>query len=158
MNRIARACIAVLLPVQLAGCYGYAAMREPPAPGEPLRARLTPGGAAWLVENFGRNRENVDGTFVRQDDASVVFTTWRADLPNSAQFRTSIDTLYIPREHVAALEQRQLSIARTAIAAALGAGIVALAVSELSGAGGSDNGNGGGTPLLVLPLRLPFAH
>lgn len=158
MKRLARACVTLLLPVQLAGCYGYAAMREPPVPGEPLRARLTPGGAAWLVENFGRNRQNVDGTFVREDDASVVFTTWRADLPNSAQFRASIDTLYIPREHLAALEQRQLSIGRTAIAAAIGAGIVVLAVSELAGAGGSSGGNGGGPPLLVLPLRLPFAR
>ncbi|MGH7444698.1 MAG: hypothetical protein ACREKM_07470, partial [Longimicrobiales bacterium] len=132
MRRITRfACVvaAVLLPPQLAGCYAYQATREPPRAGESLRARLTPAGSAWLVETLGRSRENVDGTFVRQDAETLVFAAWRADLPASTQFRTSIDTLRIPRQHVAAIEERRLSIGRTAIAAAVATGIVVLVVS-----------------------------
>lgn len=154
------ACVAaaVLLTLQLAGCYAYQTTREPPRPGESLRARLTPAGSAWLVETIGRSRENVDGTLVRQDAETLVFATWRADLPASTQFRTSIDTLRIPRQHVAAIEERRLSIGRTAIAAVVAAGIVALVASEIAGAGGSDDGGGGGTPFLVMPLPLPIAR
>lgn len=148
----------VLLALQLAGCYTYSTATTDPAPGERVRAQLTPGGSAWLAENFGRNRDELDGTFVRRDTASVVFTTWRADLPGGTRFRTSIDTLRIPRMHVAALEERTLSVGRTALAAAVAAGIVVLAVSALSGSGGSSGGDGGPTPLLVMPPPLPIAR
>jgi len=143
-GRFTRAVAAVLLSLQLAGCYGYAATREQPLPGKPLRARLTPGGTAWMVENLGRSRETVDGTFVRAQNDALVFATWRADLPGARQFRTSIDTLHIPQQHVAAIEERRLSVGRTALAVAGIAGILALALSELSGIGGSGEGGQGG--------------
>ncbi len=155
-GRLTSAVAAVLLSLQLAGCYGYGATREPPLPGEPLRARLTPGGTAWMVENLGRSRETVDGTFVRAEDSTFVFATWRADLPGARQFRTSIDTLHIPRQHVAALEERRLSIGRTALAVAGIAGIAALALSELGGIGGSGGGGDGGGVFFTAPLQLPF--
>src|SRR5690606_15190970 len=65
---LTRAVAAVLLTLQLAGCYGYAVTQEPPEPGESVRARLTPGGRVWMAENVGRSRETVDGTFVRAQD------------------------------------------------------------------------------------------
>ncbi len=151
-----RAVAAVLLSLQLAGCYGYAATQDPPVPGESLRARLTPGGTAWMVENVGRNRESVDGTFVRAQDDALVFATWRTDLPGARQFRTSIDTLHIPRQHVVALEERRLSMGRTAILVAAIAGLSALAFSELSGIGGSGEGSGGGGVFFTAPLQLPI--
>ncbi|MGH7443621.1 MAG: hypothetical protein ACREKM_02035 [Longimicrobiales bacterium] len=158
MFRGARMTAAVLLALQLAGCYTYSTARTQPGAGDRVRARLTPGGSVWLAENFGRSRETLDGTFVRRDTASIVFTTWRSDLPSRTQFSTSIDTLRIPRAHVAALEERTLSVGRTALAAAVATGLVVLVVSALSGAGGSGDGDGGGTPFLVMPLPLPIAR
>lgn len=158
LRRRVRMTAVVLLAFQLAGCYTYSTARSDPAPGERVRAQLTPGGAVWLAENFGRNRDVLDGTFVRRDTTGIVFTTWRADLPDRTQFRTSIDTLRIPRMHVAALEARRLSLGRTALAAAVATGIIVLAVSALSGTGGSSGGNGGPTPLLVMPPPLPIAR
>lgn len=153
-RRCVRIIAAVMLPVHLVGCYTYSAARDDPAPGEPVRTRLTPNGSVWLAENFGRNRTTLDGTFVRSDTASITVTTWRSDLPGRTRFSTSIDTVRIPHAHVAALEERTLSIGRTALAAGVATGLVVLAVSALSGAGGSSDGDGGGTPFLVLPLRL----
>ncbi|HEU5209848.1 MAG TPA: hypothetical protein VFU06_10570 [Longimicrobiales bacterium] len=157
-GRSTRAVAAVLLSLQLTGCYGYAATREAPAPGESLRARLTPAGTAWLVENAGRSRETVDGTFVRAQDSALVFATWRTDLPGATQFRTSIDTLHIPQQHIAALEQRRLSVGRTALAVAGAAGILVLALSELAGIGGSGEGGRGGGVFFTAPLQLPFTR
>ncbi len=155
---IVRILAGLLLTAQLGGCYAYSAAGAPPVPGEPVRARLTPGGTVWLAQNFGRNRDALDGSFVREDSAGFVFSTWRSDLPGRTAFSTSIDTLRIPREHVAAIEERRLSVGRTAVAAAAATGLVILAISALSGAGGDGDDNGGGTPFLVLPLRLPFAR
>jgi hypothetical protein len=146
----------LLAVVHLTGCYAYSAGAGRPEPGEPVRARLTNGGEVWLAENFGRSRDALDGRYVREDSAGIVFTTWRADLPGRTEFRTSIDTLRIPSEHVAALEQRRLSVGRTLVAAAVATGVVVLAVSAISGAGGSGDDDGGGTPFLVLPLPLPL--
>lgn len=156
--RFTRTVAAGLLLLQLAGCYGYAVTQEAPAPGEPVRARLNPGGSAWMVEHLGRNRETVEGTFVREQPDAFVFATWRADLPGATQFRTSIDTIHVPRQHVVALEERRLSIGRTAIAAAALTGIVVLAVSELAGIGGSGEGGTGGGVFFTAPVSLPFTR
>jgi hypothetical protein len=153
---LTRAVAAVLLTLQLAGCYGYAVTQEPPEPGESVRARLTPGGRVWMAENVGRSRETVDGTFVRAQDNALVFTTWRTDLPGATQFRTSIDTLRIPQQHVAAFEEPRLSVGRTAILVAGIAGVVALAFSELGGIGGGSEGGQGGGVFFTAPLRLPL--
>lgn len=149
---------AALLALHLTGCYGYAVTDHEPRPGEQLRARLSPAGTAWLLENLGRSRASVDGTFVRVDDDSYVFAAWRADLPGSQQFRAAIDTLRVPRDHVVALEERRLSVGRTAALVAFGAGLAVLAARELAGVGGSGDGDDGGTTFLVLPLRLPIGQ
>jgi len=157
-GRFTRAVAAGLLSLQLAGCYGYAATREPPVPGESLRARLTPRGTAWMVENVGRSRETVDGTFVRAQNDALVFATWRTDLPGARQFRTSIDTLHIPQQHVAVLEQRRLSVGKTALLVAGITGVVVLAFSELGGIGGSGEGGQGGGVFFTAPLQLPLTR
>lgn len=149
---------AALLALHLGGCYGYAVTTREPRAGEQLRARLSSTGSAWLLENLGRSRSTVDGTFIRTDADRLVLAAWRADLPATQQFRAAIDTLRIPREHVVAIEQRRLSIGRTAALVAVGTGIVVLAVSELAGIGGNGDGGDGGTTFLVVPLRLPIGH
>src|SRR5690606_31130562 len=93
---------------------------------------------------------------VRAQDNALVFTTWRTDLPGATQFRTSIDTLRIPQQHVAAFEERRLSVGRTAILVAGIAGVVALAFSELGGIGGGSEGGQGGGVFFTAPLRLPL--
>ena len=144
----------LLLLSTLGGCYSYR-VTEPPVPaGQQLRARLTPAGTAWLFESFGRHRSEIEGTFVRSEAETYVLATWRTDLPGVPRVRTSIDTLYVPRHHVLALEERRLSIGRTALAAALAAGAAYVVARELTGVGGSGEGGNGGTQLMIpLPVR-----
>ena len=147
--------LAVLLLVlpTLGGCYSYRPTELPVPAGQELRARLTPAGATWLFESFGRHRSEIDGTLVRTDPETFVLATWRTDLPGAARVRTSIDTLYIPRQHVIVLEERRLSVGRTVLASALAAGAVFVVARELTGVGGSGEGGDGGTQLMI-PLRL----
>lgn len=154
--RLRRALVAVaVLPMALGGCYAYAPAEGPaPVPGERVRAQLTSSGTVWLLENWGRNRSSVDGLFVRTDSDDVVLAAWRADLPGRTRFQPSIDTVRVPRRHVAQLQERRLSPVRTAVAVAVGIGVVSLAVSELAGVGGSSGDDGGGTQFLVIPLDL----
>jgi hypothetical protein len=150
--RFAAALLAAALPLTSAGCYGYAAAPgSGPEPGEQVRARLTPNGTAWLVENWGRSRDALDGRYVGTRSDAVVLAAWRSDLP---ELPASIDTVRIPRQHVAELQQRRLSPVRTGIAIAVGAGILSLAVAELAGIGGGGGGDDGNTPFLVIPLEL----
>jgi hypothetical protein len=149
-SRIAAGLLAATLPLT-PGCYSYASTPgSVPEPGAQVRARLNPSGTAWLVENWGRNRNALDGLFVATESQDMVLAAWRSDLP---ALPASIDTVRIPRQHVVELQQRRLSALRTGIAAAIGVGVVALAVSELAGIGGGSGENNGGTPFLVVPLR-----
>jgi hypothetical protein len=146
--------IILALPLALGGCYAYGPPEGPaPEPGQRVRAQLTSSGAAWLLENWGRSRSSVDGLFVRGETDEVVLAAWRADLPGMTGFDASIDTVRVPRRHVAQLQERRLSPVRTAVAAAVGVGIVSLAVSELAGIGGSSGDDDGGTQFLVIPLH-----
>ena len=142
------ACFAV----HLGGCYSYAARAGVPEPNERVRARLTSSGQAWLVEHSGRARTELEGIFIRSDPDHVVLSVWRSDLPGTTQFRTAIDTLRIPAQHVAAFEQRRFSTGRTILAGLLGAGAVALAVGVMTGVGGGGDGDGGGPVFFrILP-------
>ena len=150
VRRSRRRTVGVLLlacfAVHLGGCYSYAASGAGmPEPHERVRARLTSSGQAWLVEHSGRARNELEGTFIRSEPDHVVLSVWRSDLPGTTQFRTGIDTLRIPSQHVAAFEQRRFSTGRTMLAALLGAGAVALAIGVMGGVGGGGGGDDGGT-------------
>lgn len=137
--------------LHLGGCYTYAATGDGiPEPNERVRARLTSSGQAWLVEQSGRARTNVEGTFIRSDPDHFLLTVWRSDLPGTTQFRTGIDTLRIPTAHVAQFEQRRLSAGRTILAGALAAGVAALAIGVMAGVGGDGDGDGGGTVFFMI--------
>lgn len=128
----------------LAGCYSYAATGRTPEPDDRVRARLNAGGQVWLIEQSGRSRDNLEGTFVRSEDDHVLMTVWRSDLPGSTQFRTGLDTLRIPSRHVTTFEERRLSAGRTLLAGAVAAGVLGLAIGVMAEAGGSGDGGGGG--------------
>jgi hypothetical protein len=146
---------AAVLPLAWSGCYAYVPPAGPaPEPGQQVRAQLTSSGTTWLLENWGRTRSTVDGLFVRNNAEEVVLAAWRADLPGRTGFEASIDTLRVPRRHVAQLQERRLSPVRTAVAVAVGVGVVSLAVAGLAGVGGDSGDGDGGTPFLVVPLSL----
>ena len=132
--------------LHLSGCYSYAANGGAmPEPTERVRAHLTSSGQTWLIEHSGRARTNLEGTFIRSEPEHFLLTVWRSDLPGTTQFRTGIDTLRIPSQHVAGFEQRRLSAGRTILAGVLAAGAVGLAIGVMTDAGGGGDGDGDGT-------------
>ena len=132
--------------LHLSGCYSYAANGGAmPEPNQRVRAHLTSSGQTWLIEHSGRARTNLEGTFIRSEPEHFLLTVWRSDLPGTTQFRTGIDPLRLPSQHVAGFEQRRLSAGRTILAGVLAAGAVGLAIGVMTDAGGGGDGDGDGT-------------
>ena len=137
--------------LHLSGCYSYSAHGGAvPEPNQRVRAHLTSSGQTWLIEHSGRARTNLEGTFIRSEPEHFLLTVWRSDLPGTTQFRTGIDTLRIPSQHVAGFDQRRLSAGRTILAGVLAAGAVALAVGVMAGVGGSGDGDDNGTVFFTI--------
>jgi hypothetical protein len=149
-RRAAALVLLMSMMPNLAGCYSYAVTSRTPEPDDRVRARLNAGGRAWLIEQSGRSRDNLEGTFVRSENEHVLMTVWRSDLPGSTQFRTGLDTLRIPVGHVTTFEERRLSIGRTLIAGAVAAGVLGLAIGVMAEAGGSGDGGDGGVVFFRL--------
>lgn len=137
--------------LHLSGCYSYAsAGGAMPEPNQRVRAQLTSSGQTWLIEQSGRARSNLEGTFIRSEPEHFLLTVWRSDLPGTTQFRTGIDTLRVPSQHVAEFQQRRLSAGRTILAGVLAAGAVALAIGVMTDVGGGGDGDGNGTVFFTI--------
>jgi hypothetical protein len=152
--------MSVLTITAVSGCYSYTRVSpEAVTPGTGVRGHLSPVGASIVEEITGRATRTVDGSFVRSDADSIVFSV---PIPRSSMELRS-EALHqfigIPKDQVVDLELRRLDRTRTyGLAAALGAVAAYVLIETLSGdSGSSGQGPGGpGTPENRIPLvRVP---
>ena len=151
---------AVLGLTTLSGCYSYARVSPETVPaGTGVRGHLSPVGASIVEGITGRASRTLDGSFVRSDADTIVFSV---PIPRSAvELRSEAlhQFIGIPRGEVVDLELRRLDRTRTyGLAAALGAVAAYVLIETLSGeSGGTGQGpGGGGPPENRIPLsRVP---
>jgi hypothetical protein len=112
------------------GCYTYRATDVGTvAPNEEVRVTLNDRGAGTVLPGaVGTGQRTVEGRFGELKDDSLVISVWIGEAYRGTPFETTYQRVAMPRIDVLAIENRQLSKARTAIVAA---GVVALIVTAI---------------------------
>jgi hypothetical protein len=124
----------------MTGCYAYKhagpADVATPANGSHIQVRLTQGGAAALAQRIGPQAEEVEGEVLAADRDSVRLAV--REVQHAGQITTwNGEEITIPRDAIATIGQRRLSIGATALLGGLAAGTVIAAAEVFSGSGTS---------------------
>jgi len=129
---------ALLLPVQLAGCYHYvpAVTMDIPA-GTRVKVAVTDRGRVDLAEEVGPGVQSIEGSVVEVSDSAMVLAVEAVQhLDLAIPVRWSGERVTLRRELVAEVRERRLSQRRTWILAGLMiAGAVAASNIALTGFG-----------------------
>ncbi|GMV04958.1 MAG: hypothetical protein AMXMBFR53_12380 [Gemmatimonadota bacterium] len=152
---------AVLALLALAsGCYTFAPTRpEEARPQQAVRVRLAPAEAARLADFADPSTRSLEGKLVEATGDSLLLL-----VPSLTELRgTRVETLHqrvqVGRAGILDMEVRNLDRPRTWLVSGLAfAAVVAIAVDQLSGNGGSEVVPPGGGPNdAVLPsVRIPI--
>jgi hypothetical protein len=130
----------------LSGCYSYLPVPSAVArPGAEVRVLLTDAGSVAMAPLIGPRAITLDGVIDRTGGDSVVLRMRRVTNMGGEESAWAGERLAIPASTIASVRQKQLSGTRSALAAAVGAGVLT-AVILASGSGG-----GGEPPVVVGP-------
>lgn len=135
----------VSLLLLLTGCYTYA-----PVPGMTLgrgtavRARLAAPSDFRLTELTANGVVTIDGEVVRQDTGELVVSALWLRSQTGYEFPAAGETVTIPAERLAGIEQKRFSVARSAMVAGAGvlASVLFVAAFGTDGFGGGGGGDG----------------
>ncbi len=137
-----RVVAALLLLVQLAGCYHYvpAVTMDIPA-GTRVKVAVTDRGRADLVEEIGPGVQSIEGSVVELSDSAVVLSVNAVEhLDLGVPVRWSGERVALRRELVAEIRERRLSQQRSWVLAGLIiAGAIAASNIAITGLGGSSS-------------------
>ena len=138
--------IASLLTVSvlLSGCFQYVPVQPVmPEPGTTIRAHLTDSASAMLAPTVGPGIGALEGRLLRRDEGGIemAVSSARFRFGGGSQTRYG-EPLTVPQFGIAAVEERKLSLGRTAL---LAGGVVlgALGFVIAVDAAGGDGGGGG---------------
>jgi hypothetical protein len=102
-----------------------------------VRVRLSEPLEVELMDLTANNATLLDGEVVRWDDESLILSVWWVEAMGGLEFRGVGETVEVPRDQIAELEERKISVFQTVgLAALLVAGMVLIG-SAFSGAGSS---------------------
>jgi len=125
----------------LAGCYTYrplpsvdAAM---PPPGHKIEVQLTTAGASALANQVGPDILYVDGTVVSADSSGLTLAVTRSVSARRLETDWKGEHVTLPREDIASMGERKLSVGGTALLGGLAGGGLVAAYALLGGSGGS---------------------
>lgn len=137
-SRLAAA--TMLLAPMSVSCYTYLPQSSTAGPGADVRVTLTDAGSLAIAPLVGPRIASLDGRVDRVDSDSLVLRVRKSTTMAGAENGWAGERLSIPATAVSNVFQKRLSTTRTAIAAAVGVGLLAAAFI----AGNSSNG---GDPL-----------
>lgn len=145
----------VTLALLLGGCATYAPLApQAVAPGRAVRVHLSPAGAERLADLTGdRNREVVEGTVVRrQEDETLVLSV----APEGARLDMSAgaprELLPLQLDAIVAVEERRVSMWRTAALVGVTGLVAGYFISEIAGSSGGSGGIDDDPKAIWLPL------
>lgn len=111
-----------------------------------MRLYLSDAGSRELARYVGPRVTNINGTVTREENGGdLVLAVSSTVTTNGNETFWDGEVVSVPRPYIAVLQERKLSVSRTA---AVAGGLVAAAVGlgRATGAIGGGGGKGGGTP------------
>jgi len=145
---------AGLAAALLAGCYTYRPLPSvdalQPPPRSRVGVRLTSDGAVALANQIGPDVLRLEGEVVASDSASLTLAVSRTEATRGRGVDWKGERLTLPREDIANVQERKLSVPATGLLGGLVAGGLVAAYAILGGSGsasatGPGAGPGGGT-------------
>jgi len=129
--------------VLLTSCYTYRPVSDPvPAPGHRVSAQLTTEGSRDLTGQIGPEVLHLEGNVLSADSAGMELEVHEVETYRGFRSGWHGEHVRLPREALAGMQERRLSIGGTGLlAGAVTAGLV-LAYQLLSGSGSSEGTNG----------------
>jgi hypothetical protein len=111
--------------VLLAGCYTYQPLPSPtPAPGQRVSAQLTTEGSRDLTGQIGPEVLHVEGNVIEADSSGLDLDVLEIESYRGIRSDWHGERVRLPREAVAGMQQRRLSVGGTGLmAGVLGAGL-----------------------------------
>jgi hypothetical protein len=139
--------IAILLPVFLGGCFSYAALGgATPARGSDVVARLSVPLQVPLQDVTVRQVTVTTGKVAYVDADSLVIVAERFTSDAGIDYPGLGSQVTIQRNHIAELEQRRVSGARTGLLLGVGAAALVAIVTSVGPLFGSGSGGSPGPP------------
>lgn len=135
---------ALPLIVALSACYTYRPLPSPePAPGDRVSAQLTMEGSRELAGQIGPDVLHVEGDVLGLDSTGLNLEVREIESYRGIRSGWGGERLHVPRQAVAGMQQRKLSVGGTGLlAGVLTAGLYAV-YRVLGGPGLFEGGNGG---------------
>ena len=130
--------------VALTACYTYQPLKQPePAPGDRVSAQLTTDGSRELTTQIGPEILHVEGNVVRTDSSVMELEVHEVETYRGIRSGWHGEHVTLPKEALAGMQQRRLSIGGTGLLAGVVTAGLVLAYRVLGGSGSSDGTNGG---------------
>jgi len=140
--------LVVLMTMGSAACFNYTPITKPvPNAGTDIRIDLTDAGSVQLAPTIGQRIEALDGKLVEQSPAALVLHVTGAIDRGGLTIHWNGERVDVPRSAIESVQTRQLSVARSSLAGALGvagAFLVGAAFGVTSGIPGLHGVFGGG--------------
>jgi hypothetical protein len=134
------------LAAMLTACYTYRPSDGPvPAVGARVSLELTAEGTSALARELGPSPARVDGVLLGVDSIGPSLAVHDVENSRGEQARWNGEKVRVPRQLIAAVEERRLSMTQTGMIAGLAVGGL-YAASRLLGGSGTLGGAAGGAP------------
>ena len=134
----------ILLVPLLSSCYTYQPLKQPePVPGDRVSAQLTTEGSRDLTAQIGPEILHVEGNVVRADSSVMELEVHEVETYRGIRSGWHGEHVQLPRQALAGMQQRRLSIGGTGLLAGVVAAGLVLAYQVLGGSGSSEGTNGG---------------
>lgn len=135
---------ALPLIITLAACYTYRPLTSPePARGDRVSAQLTTEGSRELADQIGPDVLHVEGDVLGVDSSGLDLQVREIESYRGIRSGWRGEQLHVPRQAVAGMQQRKLSVGGTGLmAGVLTVGLYAV-YRILGGPGLFEGGNGG---------------
>lgn len=130
----------------LCGCYVSVPVNTPsPALGTKVEVQLTDDGSQSLARYLGRNVTGVDGRLVSANDSSLSLSVSQVSLSDGDDQFWKGEQVALPRNAIATIRQKKLSVWRSGLLAGALLAAVATAGSISSSSAGGPRGGGTGS-------------
>jgi hypothetical protein len=127
----------------LAGCYTYRPLMKPePAPGDRVSAQLTTEGSRDLTPEIGPEILHIEGNVLESDSAGLNLEVQEIETYRGIRSDWHGEHVRLPRQAVAGIQQRRLSIGGTTMMGGVLAAGLYVVYRILGGPGLFEGGNG----------------